>query len=113
MANVENVRSAPRVTFLDALRVPEFRVIWLADAQSAVGDQLARVALSVLVFERTSSALLTALAYSLTFLPALIGGALLSGLADRVGASDGTLTVDSDPGCGTCVRAVLPLNGTG
>ena len=40
-------------------------------------------------------------------------GSGLSGLADRVGASDGTLSVDSDPGCGTCVRAVLPLNGTG
>jgi predicted MFS family arabinose efflux permease len=59
-------------------------VLWLADAQSMAGDQLARVALSVLVFERTSSALLTALTYALTFLPALIGGALLSGLADRM-----------------------------
>ena len=71
--------AAQRVSFLDALRVPEFRVLWLADAQSMAGDQLARVALSVLVFERTSSALLTALTYALTFLPALIGGALLSG----------------------------------
>lgn len=72
-----------RVTFVDVLRVREFRVLWFADAQSAVGDQLARVALSALVFERTSSALLTALTYSLTFLPALVAGALLSGLADR------------------------------
>ena len=64
--------------------MPEFRVLWLADAQSMAGDQLARVALSVLVFERTSSALLTALTYALTFLPALIGGALLAGLADRM-----------------------------
>lgn len=79
-----NVLTPPRVTFLDALRVREFRVLWLADAQSMAGDQLARVALSVLVFERTSSALLTALTYALTFLPALIGGALLSGLADRL-----------------------------
>ncbi|MBV9822636.1 MAG: MFS transporter [Actinobacteria bacterium] len=83
MANAQNVRTATRTTFLDALRVSEFRVLWMADGQSAVGDQLARVALSVLVFEHTSSPLLTALAYSLTFLPALIGGALMSGLADR------------------------------
>lgn len=82
--NVQKVMAASRVTFLDVLRVPEFRVLWLADAQSMAGDQLARVALSMLVFERTSSALLTALAYALTFLPALIGGALLSGLADRM-----------------------------
>ena len=79
-----NVEAAPRATMLDALRVAEFRLLWFADAQSMAGDQLARVALSVLVFERTSSALLTALTYALTFLPALIGGALLSGLADRL-----------------------------
>jgi len=44
---------------------------------------LARVALSVLVFERTNSAGLTALTYALTYLPDLLGGPLLSGLADR------------------------------
>jgi signal transduction histidine kinase len=38
-------------------------------------------------------------------------GSGLSGLADRVGALDGTLSVDSPVGEGTCVRAVLPLNG--
>ena len=40
-------------------------------------------------------------------------GSGLSGLADRVGASDGTLSVESAAGAGTCVRAVLPLNGAG
>ncbi|HEX6021110.1 MAG TPA: PAS domain-containing protein [Solirubrobacter sp.] len=40
-------------------------------------------------------------------------GSGLSGLADRVGALDGTLTVDSPAGQGTVVRAVLPLNGVG
>ena len=73
-----------RITFADVLRIREFRVLWLADAQSAIGDQIARVALSVLVFERTSSAVLTALAYALTFVPAMLGGVLLSGLADRL-----------------------------
>jgi len=72
-----------RVTFIDVLRVREFRALWAADAQSMAGDQLARVALSVLVFERTASSVLTALTYALTFLPGLLGGALLSGLADR------------------------------
>jgi MFS family permease len=72
-----------RVSFTDVLRVREFRALWIADAQSAAGDQLARVALSLLVFERTSSSALTALTYALTFLPALVGGALLSGVADR------------------------------
>ena len=37
------------------------------------------------------------------------GGSGLSGLADRVGACDGTLSVVSPPGEGTLVRAALPL----
>jgi signal transduction histidine kinase len=36
-------------------------------------------------------------------------GSGLSGLADRVGACDGSLSVESPPGHGTLVRAVLPL----
>jgi PAS domain S-box-containing protein len=36
-------------------------------------------------------------------------GSGLSGLADRVGAADGTLSVTSPPGDGTLVRAELPL----
>jgi signal transduction histidine kinase len=36
-------------------------------------------------------------------------GSGLSGLADRVAAVDGTLTVASPPGEGTHLRAVLPL----
>ncbi|PZS20175.1 MAG: MFS transporter [Pseudonocardiales bacterium] len=73
-----------RVTFGAVLRVVEFRALWVAEAQSMAGDQLARVALSVMVFDRTGSPSLTALVYALTFLPAIVGGALLSGLADRI-----------------------------
>jgi MFS family permease len=65
------------------LRVREFRVLWVAELFSIAGDQLARVALAVLVYGRTGSALWAAVAYALTFLPALLGGVLLSGLADR------------------------------
>jgi PAS domain S-box-containing protein len=36
-------------------------------------------------------------------------GSGLSGLADRVGAVDGTLAVESPPGEGTLIRAVLPV----
>jgi PAS domain S-box-containing protein len=36
-------------------------------------------------------------------------GSGLSGLADRVGACDGVLSIDSPPGEGTLVRAVLPI----
>ncbi|WP_018331408.1 MFS transporter [Actinomycetospora chiangmaiensis] len=70
-------------TFRDALAVPAFRWLWAGQLLSILGDQVARVALSVLVFDRTSSAALTALTYALTFLPDLVAGPLLSGLADR------------------------------
>ena len=72
-----------RSGFRDVMRVREFRALWLAEIVSVGGDQLARVALSVLVYHRTSSATLTGLTYALTFLPALLGGAVLGGLADR------------------------------
>jgi MFS family permease len=65
------------------LAVAEFRGLWAAQVLSLLGDQLARVALTVLVFDRTGSALLTGLVYAVTMLPWLIGGPLLSGLADR------------------------------
>ena len=37
-------------------------------------------------------------------------GTGLRGLADRVAALDGTLSVESPPGAGTCIRAELPLD---
>ena len=37
------------------------------------------------------------------------GGSGLRGLADRVGALDGTLALQSPPGGGTLVRACFPL----
>lgn len=65
------------------LAVREFRALWFAEAQSIFGDQLAKVALTILVYERTGSALWAALVYALTFLSALAGGLGLSQLADR------------------------------
>jgi MFS family permease len=69
--------------FRQVLGVKEFRALWAAELFSIVGDQLAGVALAVLVYHSTSSAALTALTYALTFVPSVLGGALLSGLADR------------------------------
>jgi MFS family permease len=66
-----------------AFAVRGFRALWLAGLLSVAGDQLARVALSILVFERTGSAALSAATYALSMLPALVSGALLSWLADR------------------------------
>ncbi|WP_328644317.1 MFS transporter [Amycolatopsis sp. NBC_00348] len=69
--------------FRDVLAIPEFRALFGAQLVSVTGDQLARVALSILVYDRTNSPGWAALTYALTFLPDLVGGPLLSGLADR------------------------------
>lgn len=94
-----------------ALRVREFRYLWCAELLSVAGDQLARVALAVLVFARTSSAGLTALTYALTFLPAVVSGALLSGLADRFSRRRLLVVTDVVRAGLACVMAVpgLPL----
>jgi len=60
----------------------EFRVMWAAQAISLLGNQLAQVALAILVYHRTHSAFLTALAYAFSYLPQIIAGPVLSGLAD-------------------------------
>ncbi|GAA3587002.1 MFS transporter [Amycolatopsis ultiminotia] len=86
--------------FGEPLRNREFRALWLAELVSIVGDQLPRVALAMLVFAQTSSALLTALTYGLTLMPSLLGGMLLSGLADRFPRRDVMIVAD-------VVRAVL------
>jgi predicted MFS family arabinose efflux permease len=75
--------SGRRAGLGQALRVPEFRALWVAELVSVAGDQFARVGLSVLVFGRTGSAAWAAATYALTFLPALVGGVLLGRLADR------------------------------
>jgi hypothetical protein len=65
------------------LGVPEFRALWLSQVQSKLGDQLARVALALLVYDTTASAGLTGLTYAMTLLPPLVTASLLTGLADR------------------------------
>ena len=72
-----------RVTFRELFGIAEFRALWFAELLSIFGDQLARVALSVLVFYNTRSATLTGLTYALTYAPSLLGGIFLTGLADR------------------------------
>jgi predicted MFS family arabinose efflux permease len=63
--------------------VGEFRALWLAQLLSVMGDQLARVALTVLVYERTRSALLAAITFAVSIVPTFVGGVTLAWLADR------------------------------
>jgi MFS family permease len=85
---------ASKATFRDVFADGEFRAIWLAEFASIAGDQFARVALTVVVFERTHSPLLTALTYAVTYLPWLVGGLFLSDLADRFPRRDVMIAAD-------------------
>ena len=70
--------------YLDALAVGEFRALFAAYTVSMLGDIVAAVALTVLVFERTGSPFLAGVTFTLAFVPYLFAGALLSSLVDRV-----------------------------
>src|SRR6202040_744804 len=72
-----------RTPFRDVFAVAEFRALWAAQLLSVIGDQLARVALTVLVYDRTRSALLAAITFVASIVPTFVGGVMLAWLADR------------------------------
>jgi MFS family permease len=96
-------------TFREVFAVREFRALWLAQLLSVAGDQLARVAMTVLVFDRTHSALWTALTYAVTFLPWMIGGLALSGLADRLPRRQVMVACDLARMVLVCLMALVSL----
>ena len=61
----------------------EYRALWLTHVTSVLGDQVTLLVLASLVLARTGSVALSALSYTTMFLPWLLGGPLLSVLADR------------------------------
>ncbi|MFE9000828.1 MFS transporter [Streptomyces sp. NPDC007875] len=63
--------------------VREFRAVFAAHLVSMLGEVVGQIALSVLVFRLTGSPLLSALTFATSMLPYVIGGALLSSVADR------------------------------
>ncbi|GAA2704427.1 MFS transporter [Actinoplanes palleronii] len=71
-------------TYREVFAEPRFRVLFLARTAAIAAESLRIFALSVLVFERTGSALLSALAFAAGFLPQLVGGLLLGALTDRI-----------------------------
>ena len=83
----ENVRvplaPAPRTSYRDVLADREFRAILVADGLSVVGDQVARIAVALLVLERSGSAFAASATYACSYLTWLVGGPFLSAAADR------------------------------
>ncbi len=76
--------SSGRVGYRQALESRQLKALCVGQLVSVSGNSIAAVALTVLVYQRTSSPLLASLTFSLAFLPYLLGGALLSGVVDRV-----------------------------
>src|SRR5437868_4912582 len=70
-------------TYGEVIAIPEFRALWSGQALSLLGDQFAQIALALLVYRETGSTRATASVYALTYLPAIVGGPFLAGLADR------------------------------
>ncbi len=82
-------RDSPRGAHLRSLASPlavrEFRLIWLAELASTVGDWASRLALSVVVLERTDSATVMSLVVGASLVAWIGPGQLLSQVADRYG----------------------------
>lgn len=72
-----------RPTFGAVFAVREFRILWVSQVLSAVGDRLAVVALALLVYDRTRSPLLAAVAYAASTVPYAVGSLFLAAAADR------------------------------
>lgn len=89
-----------RATFREVFAVREFRALWCSQLFSVIGDRLALVALTILVFDRSHSPLLTSVAYAAGYVPWVIGALFLSGLADRFPRRDVMVVCD-------VIRAVL------
>jgi len=75
---------ARRPSFREVFAVPEFRTLWVSYVLSAVGDRLALVALTLLVYDRSRSPFLAAVTFASGLVPYFLGGLFLSGLADRL-----------------------------
>ncbi|MDR6976924.1 putative MFS family arabinose efflux permease [Streptomyces sp. 3330] len=94
--------------YLRVFAVREFRAVFAAHLLSMLGVIVAEIALSVLVYDLTGSALMSALAWALGFLPYVVGGTLLAGVADRFPAR--RVLVGCDLVCAVCV---LPMTAPG
>jgi MFS family permease len=82
------------VTYRSVFAVREWRMLWLAQLASIGGDGFARVALAVLVYQRTRSPLLSAVTFAATTGAMFAGGLLLGWTADRYPRRAVMLTCD-------------------
>ncbi|MEV0206664.1 MFS transporter [Streptomyces sp. NPDC050788] len=91
--------------YTDVFRVREFRAVFAAHALSLLGVIVSEIALSVLVYDLTGSPLMSALTFALGFLPYVVGGTLLAGVADRFPARRALVVCDITQA--TCVGLMI------
>ncbi|WP_189451379.1 MFS transporter [Streptomyces abikoensis] len=96
----------PRSPYRAVFAVPEFRAVFAAHVLSLLGIVVGEIALSVLVYRLTGSPLLSALTFALGFLPYVLGGTLLAGIADRRPARRVLVTCDLLCAAGAVVMAL-------
>jgi Na+/melibiose symporter-like transporter len=80
---VPDRQAVDRVSYRLLFGSVEFRAIFGAHVASMLGDVIAAVAVTVLVYQKSGSPALAALSFSLTFLPHLFGGPIVSLIVDR------------------------------
>lgn len=73
-----------RATYREVLAEPRFRLLFSTRTVAITADAMRITTFSVLVFAATGSALLSALAFGIGFIPQLFGSLLLGSLADRL-----------------------------
>ncbi|HEX9436833.1 MAG TPA: MFS transporter [Candidatus Limnocylindria bacterium] len=83
-----------RAPALEALRSPNFALLWSAQVISGFGDRITVVALAYVTWVRTQSALSTALAVVIASLPHAIFGFFGGAIADAVGHRRAMIATD-------------------
>lgn len=78
----EPVQTGRRATYREVLAEPRFRLLFSTRAVAITAGSVRIATFSVLVFASTGSALLSALAFGIGFLPQVFGSLLLGALAD-------------------------------
>lgn len=74
---------AAKATYGQVFAVAQFRALFATRLLGVLADVVRSVALAVLVHDRTGSPLLTAMAFTIGFLPQAAGGLFLAAMADR------------------------------
>lgn len=107
-----HIAPGPRpATYRQVFAVREFRFLFFAHLLSLVGDELARVALAILVYNSTESPFLAAATFGISYAPWLIGGPFLAAFADRFSRRSVLVVTDVSRGLVVASLAIpgLPL----